>query len=46
METEILTDQSTEARRELERTQMLQNLGRLTAGIAHEINTPINPLTL
>jgi signal transduction histidine kinase len=41
METEILTDQSTEARRELERTQMLQNLGRLTAGIAHEINTPI-----
>jgi two-component system NtrC family sensor kinase len=35
------TDQSTEARRELERTQMLQNLGKLTAGIAHEINTPI-----
>jgi len=27
--------------RELERTQMLQNLGKLTAGIAHEINTPI-----
>ncbi|MBW8014658.1 MAG: ATP-binding protein [Planctomycetes bacterium] len=41
METETLTDQSTEARRELERTQMLQNLGKLTAGIAHEINTPI-----
>ncbi len=29
------------AQRELDRTQMLQNLGRLTAGIAHEINTPI-----
>ncbi len=27
--------------RELDRTQMIQNLGRLTAGIAHEINTPI-----
>jgi two-component system NtrC family sensor kinase len=37
----ITTDNSTEARRELERTQMLQNLGKLTAGIAHEINTPI-----
>lgn len=41
METETITDLSTEAMRELERTQMLQNLGRLTAGIAHEINTPI-----
>ncbi len=41
METVISTDQSTDARRELERTQMLQNLGKLTAGIAHEINTPI-----
>ena len=29
------------AQRELDRTQMLQNLGRLTTGIAHEINTPI-----
>jgi len=29
------------AQRELDRTQMLQNLGKLTAGIAHEINTPI-----
>jgi PAS domain S-box-containing protein len=29
------------AQKELDRTQMLQNLGRLTAGIAHEINTPI-----
>ena len=27
--------------RELDRTQMLQNIGRLAAGIAHEINTPI-----
>ncbi len=27
--------------RELDRTQMIQNLGRLAAGIAHEINTPI-----
>jgi PAS domain S-box-containing protein len=25
----------------LDRTQMLQNIGRLAAGIAHEINTPI-----
>ncbi len=29
------------AERELGRTQMLQSLGKLTAGIAHEINTPI-----
>ena len=35
------TDHSKVVRRELERTQMLQSLGRLTAGIAHEINTPI-----
>lgn len=41
METEIATDLSVDGRRKLERTQMLQNLGRLTAGIAHEINTPI-----
>jgi PAS domain S-box-containing protein len=26
---------------ELDRTQMIQNIGRLAAGIAHEINTPI-----
>lgn len=45
MEAAIEIDLSIEARRqarhELERTQMLQNLGKLTAGIAHEINTPI-----
>ena len=29
------------AQRELDRTQMIQNIGRLSAGIAHEINTPI-----
>ena len=29
------------AKRELERTEVLQNLGMLGAGIAHEINTPI-----
>ncbi len=29
------------AHRELERTQMLQSLGKLSAGIAHEINTPV-----
>lgn len=28
-------------RRELERSQMLQSIGKLSAGIAHEINTPI-----
>lgn len=28
-------------RSSLERTQMLQSIGRLSAGIAHEINTPI-----
>jgi len=27
--------------RHLERTQMLQSIGRLAAGIAHEINTPV-----
>ncbi|MHC5061036.1 MAG: ATP-binding protein [Planctomycetota bacterium] len=26
---------------ELDRTQMIQNIGKLSAGIAHEINTPI-----
>ena len=41
METESITDHSEQALKELERTQMLQNLGKLTAGIAHEINTPI-----
>ncbi len=41
MEAVISTDLSEDARRKLERTQMLQNLGKLTAGIAHEINTPI-----
>ena len=41
MVTDIATDHSKVVRRELERTQMLQSLGRLTAGIAHEINTPI-----
>lgn len=30
-----------EAEKKLERTQMLQSIGRLCAGIAHEINTPI-----
>ncbi|MBE0534111.1 MAG: PAS domain-containing protein [Phycisphaerae bacterium] len=29
------------SRRELERSQMLQSIGKLSAGIAHEINTPI-----
>jgi len=29
------------AQHELDRTQMIQNIGRLSAGIAHEINTPI-----
>ncbi|MCF7956057.1 MAG: hypothetical protein K9M75_09670, partial [Phycisphaerae bacterium] len=41
MAIDVSLDQSTEAMRKLERTQMLQNLGKLTAGIAHEINTPI-----
>ena len=41
MMTDVSLDQSTEAMRKLERTQMLQNLGKLTAGVAHEINTPI-----
>ncbi|MCK5175806.1 MAG: PAS domain-containing protein, partial [Planctomycetes bacterium] len=35
-----VTDRSN-ALRELERSQLLQNLGKLVAGIAHEINTPI-----
>jgi PAS domain S-box-containing protein len=35
-----VTDHSN-AMRELERSQLLQNLGKLVAGIAHEINTPI-----
>lgn len=39
--TDVSLDISEEAMRKLERTQMLQSLGRLTAGIAHEINTPI-----
>lgn len=30
-----------QAQRNLERSQLLQNMGRLVAGIAHEINTPI-----
>ena len=30
-----------QARRELEKSQMLQSIGKLSAGIAHEINTPI-----
>jgi PAS domain S-box-containing protein len=30
-----------QAQQELERSQLLQNMGRLVAGIAHEINTPI-----
>ncbi len=30
-----------QAQQELDRSQMLQNLGRLVAGIAHEINTPV-----
>lgn len=30
-----------QVRQDLERTQLLQNMGRLAAGIAHEINTPI-----
>ncbi len=30
-----------QAQKDLERTQLLQNMGRLAAGIAHEINTPI-----
>ena len=38
---DVSLDQSTEAMRMLERTQMLQNLGKLTAGVAHEINMPI-----
>ncbi|HIJ71460.1 MAG TPA: PAS domain-containing protein [Planctomycetes bacterium] len=29
------------AQRELDRTQMILNIGKLSAGIAHEINTPI-----
>lgn len=41
MMTDVSLDQSSDAMRKLERTQMLQNLGKLTAGIAHEINTPI-----
>ncbi len=35
-----VTDRSN-TMRELERSQLLQNLGKLVAGIAHEINTPI-----
>jgi signal transduction histidine kinase len=30
-----------QAQQDLERSQLLQNMGRLVAGIAHEINTPI-----
>ena len=30
-----------QAQQDLERSQLLQNMGRLAAGIAHEINTPI-----
>ncbi len=30
-----------QTQKDLERTQLLQNMGRLAAGIAHEINTPI-----
>ena len=30
-----------QVRRELEKSQMLQSIGKLSAGIAHEINTPI-----
>lgn len=39
----IVTDISPRKRaeQELSRTQMLQSIGRLSAGIAHEINTPI-----
>jgi len=33
--------QRRQAERALERTQMLQSMGRLAAGIVHEINTPI-----
>jgi len=29
------------AQHELDRTRMIQNIGRLSAGIAHEINTPV-----
>lgn len=35
-----VTDRN-KAKRDLDRTQMLQTIGRLSAGIAHEINTPI-----
>ncbi|MBN1125832.1 MAG: PAS domain-containing protein [Sedimentisphaerales bacterium] len=39
----MLTDVSfrRRAERQLERTQMLQSMGRLAAGIVHEINTPV-----
>jgi PAS domain S-box-containing protein len=39
----LITDVSgrRRAEQELSRTQMLQSIGRLSAGIAHEINTPV-----
>lgn len=33
--------ENAQMRRQLERSQMLQSIGKLSAGIAHEINTPI-----